>query len=201
MPSVRMPGFKDLTPANFLHVDDMLDGFVRMSENGEIVRIPHDEWARSVLSVDLIERTPIEVHRLFLVARGAMLYGFYFYPLFALASEQLFRVADTAALMKCDELGAPTEQSPRKRRGFSARINWLRGRAILSEDRALRWHALREMRNSASHPVDQTILFPSMALNLLYQIAEDVNYLFESGPSGQAEAEGGDECRKGEEGR
>jgi hypothetical protein len=44
-----------------------------------------NDWARHFLAVELHEDVPADVHDLFAVARGTMLYGWFFYPLYALA--------------------------------------------------------------------------------------------------------------------
>jgi hypothetical protein len=40
------------------------------------------------------------------------------------------------------------------------------------------WDAARHLRNIASHPTNQTILPPGMALTFLYRTADDINALF-----------------------
>lgn len=168
-----MLGFKDLTTENYLEVDEVMQAWVALDSQGAIQPIHPDKWAEEILGVCLADSVPVEVQRLFQVARGAMLYGFFFYPLYALSSEQLLRTADTAVSMRCRQLNAPGSV-----KRFEERIDWLGEQGILSDDEAGRWHALRGLRNSASHPADQTILAPGMALDLMQRIAEDVSRLF-----------------------
>ena len=75
--------------------------------------------------------------------------------------------------MRCRQLNAPGSV-----KSFEERIVWLGEQGILSGDEAGRWHALRGLRNSASHPKDQTILPPGMALGVMQRVADDVNRLF-----------------------
>jgi len=103
---------------------------------------------RGCPSVVLDERVPLEVRRLFEAAKRTLLYGPFFCPLFALGEEQLYRVADTAVLMKYRSLNGPR----RGRHGSSleSRIQWLRKKGALTTEQAERWDALRELRNSSS---------------------------------------------------
>ncbi len=173
-------GFKELTPENCLEPDEMVRAFVTMDASGATHPIEQGEWAKEVLAVTLTERVPVEVHRLFAVARGAMLFGYFFYPLFALASEQLLRASETALSLKCVTLGAPGKIA-----SFNARIRWLQTGGHLSEQEAGVWHAVRELRNSASHPRDQMILMPGQALSLLARTAEEIERLFAAEPAGE----------------
>ncbi len=117
---------------------------------------------------------PEEVQVLFEVARGAMVYGWFFYPLYMLGTEQLTRVGEAAVAFKWDRLDAPEETVT-----FGARVDWLRARGHLSEEEEARWHSLRQLRNSASHPKKQRIINQAMALGLLESVVRDVNRLFE----------------------
>lgn len=175
----RIPtlGFKELTASNFLQIDEVMEAFVTIDPAGDVRQVPPHEWAAEILNVRLGVAVPLEVHRLFAVARGAMLYGHFFYPLYALASEQLFRVAEAGLSLKCRELAAPAGVDD-----FSRRIDWLKSCEFFSEEKGGLWHALRELRNSASHPADQLILPPGHALTLLRRVADDVDGLFR--PSG-----------------
>jgi hypothetical protein len=105
-------GFKKITPSNWLDPDKVLRGFVKMSSTGA-QPLTADDYLRHILSPELIESVPKDVRALFEVARGAMIYGYFFYPLFTLAAEQLFRVSEAAVSHKCKALGAP--KSKRKR--------------------------------------------------------------------------------------
>ncbi len=168
-------GFKDLNLENYLEPDEMMRPFVTLDASGTSRPIPQEQWANEMLGVTLSERVPVEVRRLFAVARGAMLYGWFFYPLFTLASEQLLRTAEASIALKCRALGAP-----RKVSGFFARIEWLREAGLFSEQAASIWHSVRELRNSASHPSDQMILMPGHALSVLARTAQEIDRLYAS---------------------
>ena len=176
-------GFKDLTVENYLKPDEVMEAFVTVEPDQRVRPITPDEWTAEILKVCLVRAAPPEVRELFLVARGAMLYGYFFYPLYALATEQLLRLAETGVSIKCKELGAQDSA-----RTFRSKIEWLKSQGIISQEEAGAWHALRGLRNSASHPRYQMLLPPGPALTMLQRVAANVSKLFEqpSTPTGAA---------------
>jgi hypothetical protein len=60
--------------------------------DGTITPWTADDWAERFLSVGLSENVPESVRELFNVARGTIIYGSLFYPLFALGLAQAVRV-------------------------------------------------------------------------------------------------------------
>lgn len=168
--------FKDLTIDNWLEPDPTLDIFVRFSaEEGAFRGISAEERAQDVLAPQLDERVPLEIRRLFEVARGALLYGYFFYPLFTLGTEQLHRVVETAVKRKCEALGAPSKTI----KNYAAALAFLRAQGVIEEEGWVVWDAGRQLRNLASHPDDQTILPPGSAIATLRRTADAVNGLFE----------------------
>ena len=61
---------------------------------------------------------------------------------------------------------------------FEKKINFLFDKEILNEQEKLRWHKLRELRNIASHPEDQSIYPPGPVIGILNMVVEDINALF-----------------------
>ncbi|MCK4246425.1 hypothetical protein KAX14_04240 [Candidatus Bipolaricaulota bacterium] len=169
-------GFKEITPSNWLEPDRVLKGFVRISPNGRSQPITSDEYLNHILAPKLLESVPAEVQALFEVARGAMVYGYFFYPLYTLAAQQLFRVAEAAVGYKCEALGVPKSKGT-----FKKRIDWLVDEGTIPEPELNRWEASRELRNVASHLDRQSILTPGNAIGLLEGIAEQINSIFSSG--------------------
>lgn len=169
-------GFKEITSSNWLEPDDVLKGFVRMSPDGELRPITGDDYLRDILRPELLESVPTDVQALFEVARGAMVYGYFFYPLYTLAAEQLFRVAEAAVAHKCKALGTPNSK-----RTFKTRIDWLVDEGIIPRSELTRWDAIRQLRNAASHPDRQSILTPGNAIGMLEGLAGQINSLFNSG--------------------
>ncbi len=60
---------------------------------GKYIDLNGGDWVKKILRPALSKKTPKDVAYLFEVARGSMCYGFYFYPLFSMASEQLHDVS------------------------------------------------------------------------------------------------------------
>lgn len=90
-------GFKPLTPTNWLQPDPTSGIFGRVSPVAGPMRMDGEDWARRFLAVELASHVPEPVRDLFAVARGALVYGWFFYPLFKLGEEQIYRVAEAAA--------------------------------------------------------------------------------------------------------
>jgi hypothetical protein len=145
-------GFKEITKNNWLDPDDALKGFVRMSKDGKAQPITSDEYLHSILESKLLEAVPVEVKSLFEVARGAMIYGYFFYPLYTLATEQLFRVAEAAVAHKCKEL-----QAPKSTKTFEMMIEWLANEEVISRLELPKWDAVRHLKFSISSGVGQSL--------------------------------------------
>jgi len=166
-------GIKALTISNWLQPDPASSIFAQLSHaDGSVSSMSGDDWAAQFLGPDLDDRVPEEVRGLFEVARGALTYGYFFYPLFTLAAEQLYRVAEAAVSAKCELLGAP------KRLSFQNKIQFLLDRNVIPGESFPQWDAIRLLRNQASHPQEQTILTPGMVATMLDQIAKRINDLF-----------------------
>lgn len=168
-------GFKRLAINNWLEPDEISTLFVRVSPDGQKQPLTGDDWANQILAPVLIDSVPDGVKSLYEVARAALMYGYFFYPLYTLAVEQLFRVAEAAVAHKCGAISAPASCNTLKKQ-----IDWLVGKGVIQHDVGPRWHTLRHLRNSASHPESQTILPPGPAVGILEQVAEDINSLFKA---------------------
>lgn len=96
-------GFKVLSLDNWMLTDPVMRDFA-MINNGVLSSMTASDWAASILEPKLTDNVPIEVLKLFEVARGLMLYGYFFYPVYTLALEQLSRVAETSINHKCKEM-------------------------------------------------------------------------------------------------
>ena len=163
---------KEITPSNWLEPDDVLKGFVRLSPNGQIT-LRGEDCLTYILRPNLHELVPSYVQELFEVARGAMAYGYFFYPLYTLAMDQLFRVVEAAVEHKCSALRAP--KSTKK---FEKRINWLVNKSIIPQSELGQWEAVRKLRNIASHPKRQSICPPNVTIDILERVAFLINSLF-----------------------
>jgi hypothetical protein len=165
-------GFKNITRENWLDPDPILAGFVKLTPRGP-EQITSDDLLADILEPRLSETVPREVRALYEVARGAMCYGYFFYPLYTLTYEQLFRVAETAVTIKCRSLSAPTNM-----RTFAGKVDFLIAKSVIPAGEKIRWEGIRGLRNIASHPETQSIVAPGDALHQLRQIAVIINKLF-----------------------
>lgn len=166
--------FKNLTKENWLQPDQISYSFLKLSMvDGRVSPATGEDWISLFLRPTLSESVPANVRALFDVARGSLAYGYFFYPLYALAGEQLFRVAEAAITAKCEQIEASHSLY-----NFNSKLRHLRKRKIISEQEFSQWNDLRKMRNEASHPKDQTILPPGPVSIILESIAERINTLF-----------------------
>ena len=169
---MAQPGIKILTLENWMNPDPLMGNLV-MTNNKNFSIMSVEDWAVSILEPKLAETVPIEILKLFEVARGSMLYGYFFYPLFTLTFEQLLRVAEAAISEKCRQIGADKSANT-----FKKRVSYLREANILSEEENTQWGALRNLRNIASHSDQQTILPPGVILEFVFNISSLINRLF-----------------------
>lgn len=165
--------WKTLTPENWRATDPLLGVFVQVEPDGTVTPMAGDDWTRYLLAVQLAASVPENVRALFDVARGAILYGSLFYPLFALGLEGIYRAADAATVKACE-----VRKLPKKTKTFEDRLGALRAAGALTDVEHDRWTSLRHLRNEASHPERPTILPPGQVLTLLRQIAADISALF-----------------------
>lgn len=155
-------GFKKLNSNTFLQPEEFFMG------------IPPVAFLTLIMEPELNESIPEQVRALFEVARGAIAYGYFFYPLFSLGIEQLSRVAETAAFIKSQQEGAPVGVS-----NFSRCIDWLKSKKMIVGHDAERWRAINELRNISSHPESQKIFPLPTAVSFLQTTSKLINELFE----------------------
>ncbi len=170
-------GIKILNPANFVEPSA---ASLSISESGLSTIGPaaatHDEVARRVAwftDVTLHENVPEEIWQLFEVSKGAMVYGIFFYPLYTLGTEQLFRVFEHVVRSKYNAL-----RQGKKAPSFKAIIHWLVNHGHLPGPNPERWLAAYDLRNAASHPTMQTIFLPADAIRTLRDMKSLIEHLY-----------------------
>lgn len=175
--------FKNITRDNVHLCDPETERSLRISSPRELKAgsIAPGDWASEFLKAELKGEVPIEIRRLFEVARGAIIYGFYFYPLFTLGCEQLYRVIETAMNIWWKRSSSNTDQ---KIKGFHKRIEWLANKGRLTGKRLELWRGIKELRNSGSHPDDQRLWSPKEVGENLVGASFLLNELFTKGISG-----------------
>ena len=88
MPDLR---FKRLTVNNWLEPDRVMSYFIQTSrETGETQPMTGEDWLEEILEPRLSEEVPVQIHALFEAARGALVYGYLFYPLLHLGFRATF---------------------------------------------------------------------------------------------------------------
>ena len=80
---MNLYGFKTITIANWLEVDPIHNSFVTFDKNLAIRPQEVADRLNRILEPHLHTSVPREVRRLYEVARGALVYGNLFYPLYA----------------------------------------------------------------------------------------------------------------------
>lgn len=161
-------GFKEITSDNWLEPDPiMVTAFSGLT--GE-------ERVRELMSVELHESVPFEVRRLFAVARGVACYGYLFYPIYTLASEQMTRVAETAVRYKYRIEGGIKH----KKTSYKQKLAYLQEQGMIPERDAIWWSAIKDMRDDASHPQDHVPAMPQDAIHKTYTLGRKLNDMFNS---------------------
>jgi len=168
-------GFKEIDISNWLEQDFIMKAFVRIDPHIGTIQMEGEDWVRAILEPELEESVPENVQALFEVARGAMVHGYFYYPLYTLAVEQLYRVAESAIHHKYLSMDAS-----KSFRNFAKRIEWLNSHGVISDTELIKWDAIRNLRNFASHPESQSIIPPGNAIGRLEMIAHSINHLFKS---------------------
>jgi hypothetical protein len=167
-------GFKKLTLDNWMEPDTPSTVWTRIEPDGTTHPMEGNDWVRTILKPELSETVPDDVQALFEVARGALAYGYFFYPLYTLGVEQLCRVAEAAVTHKCRTMGAPKSAT----RSFKEKVDYLINQQVIPEQERIRWNGIRGMRNEASHPEQPSIIAPPTTLGMLQVIAERINAMF-----------------------
>jgi hypothetical protein len=143
---------------------------------------PAEDWVGEILEPQLTSNVPEDVVRLFEIARGSMVYGWFYYPLITLASEQLLRVMELAATKRCEQAGMPMQIPNKKGRTrdkhFIEKIQDLTSAGIISPSDYPKWDATRGLRNDRSHPSGAMIIHPGMGSADVKITCELINKLF-----------------------
>lgn len=181
-------GFKEITLDNWLVPDDIpsVDHIPLPLQDAETTPLSPEEYVPEIMRPKLDQSVPADVKELFEIAQGAMIYGYFFHPLYTLASEQLGRAAEAAVANKCEALGAPKHRTT----NFIQSIHWLADSQIISFSDFVRWDQIREFRNQSSDTTRLLITRPREAVTQLDYIAKMVNSLFPSSDDGEAGSPG-----------
>lgn len=171
--------FKALTAANWLQPDAAGGAFEDINlATGARRPMTGERWAELILAVELSDLVPLEVRDLRAVAQGALVYGWFYYPLYTLGDEQLRRVADAAVLHRYRQVNGSARQGTGGAPSFARRLRWLVAHGYIEAHLEGRWQATRALRNYAAHPDGQMLVMPLDALSTLDLMAEGIDALF-----------------------
>jgi hypothetical protein len=165
---------KRITKENLLERDDP----------GLFSNLSQDLWVEFLSKSQISKKVPEDISRLLEVVRGSMAYGWFFYPLMTLASEQCFRVLETAVFMRCDQLKIPLTEISKdsknsRNRRFNDLIDDLHKIAVINSTDRIKWEGARSLRNQVSHPKGQMLLVPGQTIANFDVAVGLVNRLFE----------------------
>lgn len=154
--------FSKITEQNWLHPD---------RESYSPLGMPKEQWINLFLAPQLDRTVPKDVIKVFEIARAAMIYSWFFYPLATLGMEQCTRVSEFAVRERCKILQHESDV-------FFENIQTLFAAGVISPTDEPRWQATRRLRNDRSHLENFMLLDPMMALRDLQITVELINKLF-----------------------
>lgn len=181
----RDDGVKHLSLENWLQPDETGRAFGAINLlTGERRAASGDGWAEQFLAVELNATVPAEIRDMWEVARGLALYGWFYYPLYAIAEHQLRRVADAAMLHRYKQAGGPANKKPDpdgdlRWPDFKRRVDWLIANGIIVPEKRHRWDTMRDLRNETTHASIRHLAMPVDVLRLLDLLAPEIDDLFE----------------------
>jgi hypothetical protein len=161
--------------SNWLQRDPVLELFGTLDADGSAQSITDNEFVELILEPQLSSSVPGDVNALYEAARASMRYGYFFYPLYTLATQQLFRVAEAAVTHRCRDLKAPPGIN-----GLGRGIDFLARQGVISDRDWHRWDAVRILRNRMTHSDWQEIIPPGMAIDSLRVVADLCSSLYPS---------------------
>lgn len=166
---------KTLTPENWLQQDVIPSVLTQWSLNGHYAYLmTAEDWVAQFTKPKLNTIVPNDVQVLFEVARGSLAYGYFFYPLYTLAMEQLFRVGESAVAAKYLLVGGINP----KKKNFQKKLEYLRDNKLITDLELSNWNTIRKFRNLVSHPERQNIFPPGQIVGMLKFVADSINNLF-----------------------
>jgi hypothetical protein len=165
---------KTLTTENWLQPDIIPSALTKLSLNDQYAYLmTAEDWVAQFIDPKLNPTVPNDVQVLFEVARGALAYGYFFYPLYTLAAEQLFRVGEAAISAKYLLAGGTKSQ-----KSFHEKLEYLRDNKMITDIESSRWQNIRRFRNLVSHPESQNIFPPGQIVGMLKHMTDVINNLF-----------------------
>jgi hypothetical protein len=167
---------KSLTTENWLEPDS--NGLSFIQSLGAPEELASVDWLGLFLRVKLAPAVPDNVRADFEIARGALVYGYFFAPLFALVAKPLARAARCAVYEKCKKLGVQTVYKNGKELHLSQALAWLRHHECITRAELHQWEELFKFADAAAPP--KKSLPPADAVVKYFNtVGEKINGLFE----------------------
>jgi hypothetical protein len=138
------------------------------------------QWVAAFMEPRLDRRVPERVAELVEAARGAMLYGWFFYPLYAVAEDQLFIAAEAALRAKYVAVTG-TKVSQEKLPRFKRLRLWALKQGVIQEGDEIWWEATERLRNATAHTPIQRLGPPGAALQSLASTCARISALYREG--------------------
>ncbi len=166
-------GVKHLTIGNWLEPDPICPKFGATRE----------DWAALFLAVDLELTVPGEVRDMWDAARGLLLYGWFYYAIYAIGEHELRRVADAAILHRYQQADGPPNkkldhEGETRWPSMMRRVNYLIEAGVIPAEKHDRWDGLRDLRNETTHISIRHLTSPHEALRVLELLANEISALF-----------------------
>jgi hypothetical protein len=182
-----MAGIKELTAENWTTPDPAMGAFGEINlAMGEQRPSDGNQLAEQLLRYTLDDGVPADVRAMWDIARGALLYSWFFYPLYALGQDQLHRVADAAVLFRYQQLDGPRDGRTGRWPDLKPRLDWMVRHGHINPELKGRWEAIRDLRNYGSHATYVRLSMPSDAMTTLAILSQEINGLFRYGSEASA---------------
>lgn len=165
-------GFKLVNPKTMFEAEGIFQHLVRMEASGP-VPVPMEEYSTAIDSIRLNDRVPLEIRRIFEIAKSTAKYGFYYYPLYIVAKERSNMALEAALSMKCAANNAP----PGVER-FARTIEWLFSQGHITLEQNTIFSEIKETRNDFLHSAVQMQIPPGWSISWLEHIASSIDSLF-----------------------
>ena len=160
-------GIKEITLASLPVADETTLLFIQDRE----------KWVAWFHEPQLEMGVPENIRRMFEIARGTMLYGWYYYPLLAVGQDQCFRVLEAAARTAYAQLSGLTVEVAGNLPYHAVLKRLVIAKAISSSD-SDRWEIAREIRNTGAHATGASIFPPGPVVSDMRVVVDQINMLF-----------------------
>lgn len=164
--------FKELSLENILEFDPIFKISGMWSDDPEQFKQRVRKRVEETLSVKLSERVALPVRSMFEALKGAMVYGFYFRPIFSLASSQCHFIEDAALYHRCKQLGIDPPDD------YTRRVNRLVEAGVIPKYELFLWRTKENLRNYAAHRTEHSMMWPFNDLYKIKLLAWDLERLY-----------------------